>query len=178
MLLAYSLKDLPRAGWVRRGVEAPESVAAHSWGLSFLVLNTLPKELNLERALQYAVLHDLGESIVGDFTPADQISSSEKRALETDAMKQICQGLARGDALLSMWEDYEDQIDPEARFVRELDRLDMAIQAAWYAKTTALSFQEFLLSAQVAITHPVLVPLMAAVSQHHQALKDGSSRPS
>ncbi|MFT5458801.1 MAG: putative hydrolase of HD superfamily, partial [Myxococcota bacterium] len=56
-----ALKALRRAGWVRAGVTSPESVAAHSWGVAWLVLVLLPRELNRERALTYALLHDLPE---------------------------------------------------------------------------------------------------------------------
>ena len=38
-LMAYlGLKDVLRQGWVNAGVEAPESVAAHSWGMAVLAL--------------------------------------------------------------------------------------------------------------------------------------------
>ena len=37
-----ALKAVDRAGWVRRGVTRPESVAAHSWGIAWLVLLLLP----------------------------------------------------------------------------------------------------------------------------------------
>ena len=36
------LKNVARAGWVRAGVESPESVAAHSWGMSLLALHLCP----------------------------------------------------------------------------------------------------------------------------------------
>ncbi|NCF97628.1 MAG: HD domain-containing protein, partial [Euryarchaeota archaeon] len=32
------LKHVLRTGWVRAGVESPESVAAHSWGMSILAM--------------------------------------------------------------------------------------------------------------------------------------------
>ena len=36
---ALALKDVLRQGWVDRGHPHPESVAAHSWGVAFLVLS-------------------------------------------------------------------------------------------------------------------------------------------
>ena len=49
LLEALSLKDLARAGWVRAGVQHPESVAAHSWGVAWLVLALCPAELDRGR---------------------------------------------------------------------------------------------------------------------------------
>ena len=69
-LMAYlGLKDVLRQGWVNAGVEAPESVAAHSWGMAVLALKLCPEELNLEHVLKLCLVHDLPEVIVGDLTP-------------------------------------------------------------------------------------------------------------
>ena len=47
-LMAYlGLKDVLRQGWVNAGVEAPESVAAHSWGMAVLALKLCPEALSL-----------------------------------------------------------------------------------------------------------------------------------
>ena len=70
---ALALKALPRAGWVRAGVRHPESVAAHSWGVAWLVLVLCPPALDRGRALAIAVAHDLPEVTVGDITPHDGV---------------------------------------------------------------------------------------------------------
>ena len=52
---AFELKSLPRAGWLRKGITHPESVAAHSWGLSMLCLEFAPRvhpPLDLEKGTQ------------------------------------------------------------------------------------------------------------------------------
>src|SRR6056297_1841506 len=72
LLDAYALKDEGRTGWQLRGVDAPESVAAHSWGVAYLVLalgdrfrGDLP-DIDLDRALRLAVVHDVAEAETGD----------------------------------------------------------------------------------------------------------------
>ena len=66
-LLRYlGLKDVLRTGWVRSGVESPESVAAHSWGMAVLALKLCPSELDLLRVLQLCLVHDLPEAVVFD----------------------------------------------------------------------------------------------------------------
>jgi len=163
LLEALGLKDLAREGWVRRGVGAPESVAAHSWGVAWLVMALLPPELDRERALAYAVLHDLPEVRAGDIVPADGVSAEDKHARELAGLRGVLAGLPRGDELLRTWEAYEAQADPEARFVRQLDRLDMALQAAIYATAHGLDPREFWDSAAAVIEAPELVSILDAL---------------
>src|SRR6056297_2108276 len=72
LLDAYALKDERRTGWQLRGIDAPESVAAHAWGVAYLVLalgdrfrGELP-DIDLDRALRLAVVHDVAEAETGD----------------------------------------------------------------------------------------------------------------
>ena len=158
-----ALKALARSGWVRRGIPSPESVAAHSWGVAWLVLVLLPDGLDLQRALSYAVLHDLAEVRTGDLTPHDGVGPEEKAAREHRAMASLVGSLPRGASLLATWEAYEAQTDPESRFVRQLDRLDMALQAAAYARQGHRGLGEFLDSAARVIVDPALRPLLDAL---------------
>lgn len=169
LLEAWGLKALPRAGWGLRGIDNAESVAAHSWGIATLVLVFLPDELDTTLALTYATLHDLAEVRVGDLTPADGVAPQDKHAQERRAMVALCAQLPRGDQLLADWDAYEAQADPEARFVRQLDRLDMALQALVYERSTGVDTGEFLDSAERALTHPTLVAAMAAIREARSA---------
>ncbi len=165
LLEAWGLKALPRTGWGLRGIENAESVAAHSWGIATLVLIFLPEDLDTGRALTYATLHDLAEVRVGDLTPADGVPAAVKHLRERDAMIELCAALPRGAHLLSTWDAYEAQSDPEARFVRQLDRLDMALQALLYERNTGVDTGEFLDSAESVMQHPALVDAMAAIRE-------------
>lgn len=157
---ADGLKDLPRSGWVRAGIPTPEDVAAHSWGVAFLVLALLPEGLDRGRALAYAVLHDLPEVRVGDLTPHDGVPPADKAAREAAAADAL---LAPRPALAALWHAYEAQADPEARFVRQLDRLDMAVRAVAHADRGAPGMEDFLASAARVVDHPTLLPLLAAL---------------
>lgn len=153
---AVRLKALPRSGWLRVGVPHPESVAAHSWGVAWLVCVLLPDDLDRARALTYATLHDVAEVRVGDITPHDGVGRDEKAAREAAAWDALTAALP--PALRDAWHRYEAQADEEARFVRQLDRLDMLIQAVAYA-TPGRSLREFADSALAVIRHPALRPL-------------------
>ena len=163
-----ALKQVARAGWVRHGVPSPESVAAHSWGVAWLVTVLLPPGLDRGRALTYAVLHDLAEVRTGDITPHDGVSAASKAEREDRAMISLTEALP--PHLYATWHAYEAQSDEEARFVRQLDRLDMAIQAVAYQEHGDL--REFLRSAAAVIHHPALVPVLDELSArlaHHAA---------
>lgn len=156
LLEALALKAVPRTGWVRRGLTDVESVAAHSWAMSLLVLVLAPPELDLARALSYAILHDLGEAWVGDIPPQDGIE--DKATRESAAMAAWARRLDR-PALFAAWTAYEQQADAEARFVRQLDGLDMAMQARRYA-VRGLDPSEFLGSARRKLVDPDLLALL------------------
>ena len=158
---AVRLKAVRRAGWLRIGIAAPEHVADHSWGVAWLVLVLLPEPLDRGKALTYAILHDLAEAWVGDITPHDGVPPSDKRAMEEAALRRHFESLGqRGQELLSTWLRYEEGADPEARFVRELDRLDMAVQAAAYRRQ-GYEVDAFFASADAAIQTPALRSLLA-----------------
>jgi putative hydrolase of HD superfamily len=142
-----ALKALPRAGWIREGVEAPESVAAHSWGVAWLVLALAPDGIDRGRALAIAVLHDLAEVRVGDITPLDGVPPREKRRREEEAMRGLLAGLPSSEELRQLWLEYEDQSSPEGRLVKACDRLDMALQAQLYAAKPGIDPASFIDSA-------------------------------
>ena len=133
---ALGLKDVIRAGWIRAGVQNPESVAAHSWGMALLATQLCPEDLNLQRVLELCILHDIAEVHVGDITPHDNVSTEEKHRRESEAIQQM--DITASD----VFEEYEAQQSPESRFVRYLDKLDMALQAEIY-ETQNLDLSEF-----------------------------------
>lgn len=83
--LALALKETDRAGWLRVGIDGPESVAAHSWGMAWLALVLAPPELDLHRVLALCLLHDLPEAVVGDITPHDGVPPQQKADRERSA---------------------------------------------------------------------------------------------
>lgn len=154
------LKQLYRQGWLRRGV-APidcETVAEHSFGNAFLCLLLLEQhpELDAERVLRLALVHDLGEVYVGDLTPHDNVDKAEKARLESSAVDRILAKLPAGEKLIHDWHEYEAQQTPEARFVKEIDRLELALQASVYGLQGKVDPDEFLLAAEVGVTSPHL----------------------
>ncbi|TKX53905.1 HD family hydrolase [Halorubrum sp. SP3] len=156
VLAAYDLKDERRTGWQLRGVDDPESVAAHSWGVAYLVValgdrfrGGLPS-VDLDRALRLAVVHDVAEAETGDVatraadvadrgddatrpdSTADAVDREAKVAAERDAIRDLAGPLP--ERLRDAWEAYEARESPEAILVKECDLLDTCLQAVVYER--------------------------------------------
>jgi putative hydrolase of HD superfamily len=149
---AYGLKHTERAGWTRVVAGPVESVAAHSWGMALLALTRCPAGLDRLAVLELCLVHDMPEAEVGDITPHDGISNTEKHRRESAAAAAL---FADAPHLLARWTEYAEQRTPEARWVRQLDKLDMALQASIYAEHGA-DTAEFLDSARPKVTDPAL----------------------
>jgi putative hydrolase of HD superfamily len=142
------LKQLYRQGWLRRGVppERCESVAEHSFGVALLAMFLAEAhfpELEAGKVIRLALLHDFGEIYAGDITPSDGVSRAEKVRQEQAGVAQVLAKLPQGERYLALWEEYEQQRSPEARFVRQIDRLEMALQASVYEHQGLADLSEF-----------------------------------
>jgi len=160
-----ALKRLPRTGWLLRGVEPVqcESVAAHSHGVAMLAMLLMDgRPLDAEKVLRLALIHDLGEAQVGDITPSDGVSAREKHRMEAEAVSAILGELAGAEAHLEIWDEYEAGQTAEARFVRQIDKLEMALQAACYRAEGHEGLAEFFESARASIDDPVLLAVLDA----------------
>lgn len=138
LLEMVDLKDETRTGWDLRGVAAPESVAAHSWGTATLCLLFAERAgVDRCRAAEMALLHDLAEARTGDVATraeegAQAVDPAEKEAAERDAITDILAPF--DDDLLARWEAYETRETPTARFVKDMDLVDMCLQALAYER--------------------------------------------
>ncbi len=137
LFIVGRLKSIKRKGWVSKAcidANVAESVADHSFMLAVIALIISDiKGMDTCRAVKIALLHDLAESIVGDYMP-EEIDKEEKTRLEDDAMRELfsllSEDIAREYALL--WEDYLKGESKEAMLVHELDKFEMALQARVY----------------------------------------------
>jgi putative hydrolase of HD superfamily len=134
--LASELKRVPRKGWISKvGIEHPESVADHSYATAIMAMVfSDSQKLDTGKILKMALLHDLAESITGDFMP-EEISKENKKISELDAMKEILSKLPNNlaDEYDKVWQEYTQAITKESILLHEIDKLEMAIQAAKYS---------------------------------------------
>lgn len=153
------LKEVPRTGWLDRGIPAAEteSVADHSFGVALLAWLLAPDDLDRARAVELALVHDLAEATVGDVTPYDSEMlqhldpdtrrnwlnqrhvrsaerSAEKHAAEDAAIAELVAELGeeQGTRLRARWSELRERRTPEARFVKEMDVLETWLQSRRY----------------------------------------------
>lgn len=144
------LKNVKRHGWVLKGVKDVESVADHVFRVSFLtMLLAKETELDRERMIRMALVHDVGESLVGDtvyesgrktIAPLEVKHKDERRA-----MREIFKDLKGKEEYLFLWEEWVAQETPEAKFVKLVEKIEMAMQALEYEEQgyQLILFDEF-----------------------------------
>ena len=147
-----NLKKVRRSGWIHKSnILSPESVADHSYSMCMMSM-VLSEILNLDTAhiMKMANLHDLAESIVGD-NPPDMISHDEKIIQETNTMREIISKLPDNlnKKYLDIWNEYVENKTISSKFVHNIDKLEMALQAKEYELDgySKRSLQVFLTSA-------------------------------
>lgn len=167
--LVSELKKVPRMGWKNKvGVEYPESVADHSYGTAIMamVLSDSNK-LDTEKIIKMALLHDLAELITGDFLP-EEISKENKKIAENDAMKEIFSKLPANLVVEydRIWQEYNQSETKESILLHEVDKLEMAIQAAKYSSEgfSNEKLSTFVDSAKKGIKSKELLDMLDALS--------------
>jgi len=145
------LKGLDRTGWPLRGLPSgTESVAAHSFGVSaaaMLLADRLVAQgvnLDMERVLRMAMIHDWAEARIGDMprTATEYFGAEARRQAELAAFTDIVQELGR-PMYLDLFEDYEQRRSLEARLVKAADVIDLLVQVLALEKAGYRGLNEF-----------------------------------
>lgn len=166
--IAANLKNIPRQGWIDKiGITDPESVADHTFSMTIISMIISDIEnYNSDKILKMVLLHDLAESIVGDIMPG-QISKEKKKELEDDAFGKIISKLPDNiqKQYLQIWQEYQENNSKEARFVHQIDKLEMALQAKLYEKNghSKEKLEAFYDSADLEINDPKLKELFRKI---------------
>jgi len=163
-----SLKNLFRQGWLQKGIDSKhcESVADHSFSatmLAWLIADEHLPELDIFKIIKYSLIHEIGEIYAGDITPGDDVSDSEKYKLESEAVKKVFSKLNNGEKYIKLWEEFEKGDSKEAAFVKQIDKLDMALQAHFYEKKLNLDLSSFKKSAAEILNSQVLKEILDQV---------------
>ena len=111
--------------------------------MSILAMHLCPENLDRMRVLEMCLVHDLPEVEVGDLTPHD--NTSTKSEDEHRAMTRLA------PQCLGLFEEYAVQETEESKFVKYLDKLDMALMARIYEERQGLDLSEFIASAREVI---------------------------
>lgn len=189
------LNTIRRTGWVWRNVPNPETIAEHSFRLAFLAwtLGTVAG-LQTKKMIAMAVLHDICEAYTGDLTPYYGIvpHDGKKRkamlqrwirlpqskkaslvkarvAMEKKALSKLVKDLdpkTRASVFL-LWQDFENGLSPEGRFVKQLDKIEAMLQAIEYfgtgPNTPVVGWWE---EVEELVDHPVLTRFVKSIEEH------------
>ena len=85
-------------------------------------------------AKKMALFHDLAEYSVPDYVPSDRVDTHIKFEQEKQAIAKIKWNHTTAKmSLLSLWYEYEIGLTVAGALVRDLDKIDAAIQAMVYS---------------------------------------------
>lgn len=165
----FKLKHLRRAGWVKNKIPKPESVAEHSFAVAVLALILAPKVgVDSNKALKMALIHDIGEAEIGDIITiiGSKIVSDPKikQAQEAKAFKKIFKTI-KGDEYIKLFEEFEENKTPEARFVKQIDKLEMALQANEYERDYKKDLRSFFENAENVVTDKYLKTILRRLTK-------------
>ncbi|MDY6916017.1 MAG: HD domain-containing protein [Candidatus Cloacimonadota bacterium] len=159
------LKFVFRQGWLNSGLEKNkcESVADHCFGTAILAMLFCPSYLNREKVIEMALLHEACEVYTGDITPSDGITEKMKFEKELEAVNKFFSNLPNSSYWLNLWLEFENGKTAEGRFVKQLDKLEMALQAHIYEKNTDMNLNSFYKSAARKIYDDRLLQILKSI---------------
>ena len=162
------LKRTPRTGWVDVGVYQPESVADHTFRTAvFCMVYADMEALDSSKMLKMALIHDLPEAIIGDLMPQQKTEQTKKH--EEEAINKMLNLLPKTQKqnYLEVWNEYQQGKTKEAKAVKQIEKIEMALQAKEYEKfgSAKQSLERFIKSAQDATEWPELKRLLTVVSE-------------
>lgn len=154
------LKKLKRTGWFNNNIPDPESVAEHSFRSAVLAMILAPRfGVNTEKAMKMALIHDIGEAEIGDIVTVDGIKVLKEPAVKTSEerkyLKQILDLIDKGE-LIKLFDEFEENQTLEAKLVKQLDKLEMAMQALEYEHEHKLKLDNFFLNSRNSINDDFL----------------------
>jgi putative hydrolase of HD superfamily len=118
-------------------------------------------EIDCERVLRMALLHDWAETRVGDMprTATGYFGVDARRTAETLAFADIVSGVGPAEAeYVELNQDYEHRLTLESRLVKAADVIDLLVQALALERSGAKGLDEFW---QVAHTGDFQLPALA-----------------
>ena len=140
------LADLPRTGWLLRGVRPCESIADHSYFVAvtvMLLVDALREEgvsVDGEKALRMALLHDAAEARTGD-VPMPQKTPRMDAAL--DELEEAIVARLLPAAQHAHWRETQGGETLEARLVKVADKVQMMTKALVYEQQGRGDLHEF-----------------------------------
>ncbi|NLZ75254.1 MAG: HD domain-containing protein [Erysipelotrichia bacterium] len=135
-VLCNRLKHLIRSGWIAWNVkkERVESVAEHIYSTQMLAIAMYSEfnyDIDLEKVLKMLAIHELEETIIGDFTPF-QLDQEKKQEMGHKAILKALQPLSDKQHWIDLIMEFDARKTKEAVFAYQCDKLECDLQAKLY----------------------------------------------
>ena len=160
IMKAGKLKEIKRAGWIRIGIEDAESVACHTFRVALIAMLLGDyMNLNTEKLMKMALLHDLAEVITGDITPHD-VEKRDKMKMEEMAMKKLLLDELKNREYYNLWKEFMEGKSREAELLHQIDKFEMILQAYEYSKKYDKKLLEEFFNEKNKIKEKILIELL------------------
>lgn len=137
-ITANKLKNVIRTGWkeVKISADRLESVAEHVYG-SLVLAITIDSEykLNLDmlKVLKMITINELSKvNLDSESTPINPVSKEDRINNAKRIISEITEGLVNKDELLDLLDEYNSLETNEAKFARNICKLESDLQAKIY----------------------------------------------
>ena len=137
--LNFRLKDKKRSGWdsTHWNIKSDriESIAEHVIGTVSLALalnSEFEYNFDTDKELKMLVIHETGETLIGDITPFDGITPEQKKEMEHKAMRDALGNLKAKESLLSLLFEFDDKKTIEAICGHYEDKIEADEQSKLY----------------------------------------------
>lgn len=132
------LKIQKRTGWLDHDIKECESISDHMYRMGVTSMLIKDPKVNRDKCVRIAMVHDIAEALVGDITPFDPVSKEEKHRREWETIQYLCEELIKpynetaAQEIMENWLDYENISSLEARYIKDIDKYEMLVQAFEY----------------------------------------------
>jgi len=123
---ARVLKDIVRSGYAFLGT-GRETIAEHSFMTAFIcfAIAKLEPEVNLEKVLSMAIVHDLAEARTGDL---NYVEKKYTRADEKKAISHLIKGISFGNDIKTLIQEFNLGETREAKLANDADQLSFLLE--------------------------------------------------
>lgn len=137
--LNFRLKNKVRTGWDSKHwnikSDRIETISDHVVGtisLAMVLNSEFEYHFDTDKELKMLVIHETGETLIGDITPFDGITPEKKKKIEHKAMRDALGNLKEKDSLLALLYEFDEQETLESRCSHYCDKIEADLQAKIY----------------------------------------------
>ncbi|HLP86351.1 MAG TPA: HD domain-containing protein [Candidatus Paceibacterota bacterium] len=173
-----ALGKIPRTGWVKRGIQNPETFQAHTIACRKILVCFAEKlkfnMCEIFQILNMLEVHDYPKIVTGDMVnltaeyTEKKLFHQKKFRLEYDAMIEVTRDLGpAGKEMFSLWLRFEKGEDKLSTFAQQIDKYQ-SIEKAWeYQQLTGkVKVQDFIDYLRNDITHPLLKENISVIEEY------------